>query len=147
MVTISSDTKLMPGADMSQFKVGDFVGVQGVASQSTALTINATLVRNWSTRAELQENKKEVKELIRSVAARNWQGTVVGDVNANGSFKLKVGETTYDIVLAANAMVVNQKYATILSSQIKAGDTVRVYGPATDTTITASVVRDVSIGL
>ena len=145
VVNVGAGTKLTPGNDIAQFQVGDFVGVQGVTSQSALWTIDATLVRNWSIRQVWLDAKKEVKELIRSVMPRNWQGVVVGDVNADGSFKLKIGEKTYDIKLAANAMVVNQKYMAIASSQIKTGDTVRVYGPATETSITASVVRDVSI--
>src|SRR3989338_4234786 len=144
VVNVSSTTKLAPRVDMAQFAVGDFVGAQGVMSTAADWTINATLVRNWTIRQTINDNKKEIKTMIKSVTARNWQGVVVGDVNADGSFKLQVGGTTYDIKLATGAKVVDKNYFTLASGSIKAGDTVRVYGPAQDTTITASVVRDVS---
>ena len=145
IINIASTTKLMPGSDMTQFQVGDFVGAQGVTSTTAVWTVDATLVRNWTARVTMQDTRKEIKDLMKSMTPRNWQGVVVGDVNADGSFKLKIGEVTYDIKLVTGAKVVNKNYIAISSGAIKLGDTVRVYGPATDTTITASVVRDVSI--
>jgi|GEM_PF-4460342 hypothetical protein len=44
-VNISSSTKLMP-SDITQFKVGDFVGVQGTVSQTSSWTIDAMLVKD-----------------------------------------------------------------------------------------------------
>jgi hypothetical protein len=139
-VNIIATTQLMPGTGMT---VGDFVGVQGMINSSAAWTIDAKLVRDWSVRKQAQENKQEIKMMM----ARNWEGVVVGDVNADGSFKLKVGEVTYDIKMASGAKVVTKNYGVAASGAIKMGDTVRVYGLASGTTITASVIRDVSLAL
>ncbi len=143
-VVVASDTKLMPGSDMSQFQVGDFIGAQGTVSTTAAWTINANLVRNWTGRQTINDNKQEIKGIIKEISAKNWEGIVVGDINGDGSFKLNVNGTTYDIKMATGAKVVDKNYMTLSPSQIKAGDTVRVYGPAVDTTITASVVRNTS---
>ncbi len=145
MVNTTSSTTLAPkAADMTQFVVGDFVGVQGKVSTSAAWTVDATLVRDWNVRQEAQANRKDIKDVIKAITARNWEGVVVGDINADDSFKLQVGSTTYDVKMATGAKVVDKNFLTLAESSIKAGDSVRVYGPATDTTITASVIRDVS---
>ena len=146
IINIPSSAQVLPVRDMAQFKVGDFVGVQGVASTSVAWTIDATLIRNWTERKVVQDTRKDIKNIMKSVMPRNWEGVVTGDVNADGRlFKLMVGDVTYDVTVVANAKVVNNGYGALDFSSIKSGDTVRVYGPAADTTITASVVRDVSV--
>jgi hypothetical protein len=149
IINISSDTKLMPGTDLSQFKVGDFVGVQGMVSQNSAWTIDATLVRNWNVRADLKAevkaNKDEVKAMVKMIKPRNWEGKASNITSA--SFILTVDSVAYTVNVASDAKVVNQKFLTMNFTDIKEGNTVRVYGPATDTTISASVVRDVSVGV
>lgn len=63
IINVSSSTALAPrAADMTQFAVGDFVGVNGVASTAAAWTIDATLVKNWTQRKEIRTEAKEVKE-------------------------------------------------------------------------------------
>lgn len=143
----SSDSRItiIPKVGLDQFKTGDFVGVQGSVNQSASFTIDARLVRNWSGRKEIQENKQDIRELIKQGTPRNWQGTA-SDVNVSAkTFTLTVEGVAYSVNLTASAIIVNQKYATIAFSDIKNGDTVRVWGPLSGTTITASVVRDVSI--
>jgi hypothetical protein len=54
VVNTSSSTQFVPGSDMSQFKAGDFVGVQGNVSQSASWTIDATLVRDWTQKQPAQ---------------------------------------------------------------------------------------------
>lgn len=145
IINVLPSTKLMPGVDMSQFKVGDFVGVQGITSATAAWTVDASLVRDWTARVTIQEDRKEVKDLIRAAMPKNWQG-IASNLNvATKTFTLTINGTAYNVVLTADAKIVNEKYAAIDFSAITSGDTVRVYGPATDTTITASVVRDTSI--
>ena len=146
VVNISSATKLAPGSDMSQFKVGDFVGLHGVVNQNAAWTIDATLVRNWTVRKAVTEIRKEIK----TIAAKNWQG-VVSNVNTDAkSFTLTidgkgVDGVSYAVTITSDAKVVNQNCTSISFGDIKNGDKIRVWGPAVDTTITASVVRNISI--
>lgn len=145
VINISSDTKLTPRADLAQFAVGDFVGVQGVASQSAAWTIDAKLVRNWTDKKEIRDDKKEVRDLIKSVSAKNWQG-IASNVDVTAKIlTLTIDGQAYSIVLASGAKVVDVKFMAMDFNLIKNGDTVRVYGPAVDTTITALVVRDISV--
>ena len=144
IINISADTELMPNSDMSQFKVGDFVGVQGIVNpESTDWQVTATLVRDWSVRKVEQENRQEIKDIIKEGTPRNWQGSAS---NLSGtSFTLTIDGMAYTVNVAAGAKIVNEKYSVIAFADIKTGDTVRVWGPVTDTTISASVVRDISI--
>lgn len=150
VVNVVSSTVLAPkAADMAQFVVGDFVGVQGVVSTSAAWTIDASLVRNWTARkeikAEVKENKQEIRGTVKAMTARNWEG-VASEVNADTmTFKLNVSGVTYDIKIATGAKIVNKAFMTLSFAGIKNGDTVRVYGPVVDSVITASVVRNVSV--
>lgn len=146
VINIASSTKLMPGSSISQFAAGDFVGVNGIASQTADWTIDATLVRNWTERRQVIETRKEIQELKRAIAPRNWEG-MASEVNGDANtFKLTVGDATYDIKLVAAAKIVDKGYVVMNFAAIQNGHTVRVYGPASGTTITASVVRDVSVG-
>src|SRR3989344_1839669 len=144
-VNIGSSTQLTPGGSMSQFKVGDFVGVQGMASTSGTFLIDATLVRNWTAKETEQNNKQEINKLMKEVSPRNWEGTASNTNAAGTSFTLTIDGVAYTINVAANAKVVNRSYFTIGLGDIKNGDTVRVWGPSSNNTITAYVVRDVSI--
>ncbi len=61
VVNVASDANLMPGASVSDVKVGDFVGVQGTTSQSAAWTVDANLVRDWTAKKVMQENNEMMK--------------------------------------------------------------------------------------
>ena len=58
IVNTSSSTQFMPGSNISQFKVGDFVGVQGTVNQNASWMIDATLIRDWTVK-QVQNNKPE----------------------------------------------------------------------------------------
>lgn len=59
-VNVSADTNLAPlTTGISQFTVGEFVGVQGIVSQSAAWTIDAKLVRNWTGKKMMMENREQ----------------------------------------------------------------------------------------
>lgn len=145
VVNISASTKLTPRSDIAQFNSGDFVGVQGSVNQSAVWTIDATLVRNWTDKQENQMIKKEIKEMMKAQSPRNWQGTA-SNINVSArTLALTVDGTAYNVNIATTAKVVNKMYLALDLSSIKDGDTVRVWGPLSDTTITAHVVRDISV--
>ena len=148
MVNVSSSDAriiIIPKVDIAQFKAGDFVGVQGSVNKNASFTIDATIVRNWTERKEMQAAKQEIKQMIKAQNTRNWQGTA-SNVNVSArSLTLTINGTAYTVNIAVDAKIVNKKYLTIPLSDIKDGHTVRVWGPSSDTTITASLVRDVSI--
>jgi len=151
-INISSDTKVVPETDLSKFKAGDFVGVQGSVNKGAAWTVNARLVRNWTERKEEKAdkkeektNKKEIKEMMKQEKPRNWAGTA-SDVNVDAkTLILTVNGVAYTVNLTANAKIVSQKFLAINFSDIKNGDRVDVFGPVSGATITASAVRDISI--
>ncbi len=55
-INVSTDTKLLPGTGISQFTVGEFVGIQGVVSQTDSWTVAARLVRDWSPKKATDTN-------------------------------------------------------------------------------------------
>ena len=160
IINISSSTKLMPTTDISKFKAGDFVGVQGVATTSGTWAIDASLIRDWTAekvmaeakkqeqeaKKQAQVNEKNVQELMKSVQPRNWEGVAI-NVNTDAkTLTLAVGgDMLYSVVLTSNAKVVNEGFMTMDFNAIKNGDKVRVYGPSSNNVITAVVVRDVSV--
>jgi hypothetical protein len=145
VVNISSSTQLMPLSAMSQFQVGDFVGVQGMTNTSASWTVDATLVRDWTARKMASDTKKEVQDLIKSVTPRNWQGSVMSVDTVANTFVLSIDGTSYTISLASDAQVVNEGYGKITLASLKVGDTVRIYASLSGTTATALVVRDTAI--
>ncbi len=147
VINIASSTKLMPKTDMTQFSVGDFVGVQGLANQNSVWAIDASTVRNWTTRNEIQMNKKEIKDVMKAEVAKNWQGVISNIDAGTRSFTLTVDDKAYVVNLTSDAKIVNQRFVAIVLSQVKNGDIVRVWGPVAGTVITASVMRDTMIGL
>ena len=140
----------VPSASVSQissFKTGDFVGVNGTVSQSQPWTIEAKLVRDWTGQKSAnqagQQTKKQINQLEKSARPRTYEGTAS---NLSGdSFSFSVKGNTYAVSVATNAKVVDKKWATINLSDVQSGDTVRVWGTLSGTNLTAEVVRDVSL--
>jgi hypothetical protein len=149
-VNVSSATKVLPeatGNDLTNFKQGDFVGIQGTVSQSSQLTIDAALIRDWTyhqtVNQERQQNIKSANALKKSIAPKNYVGTA-SNISDN-SFTLTINGTANTVNVASGAKVVNRNWLNIKVSDIKDGDNVRVWGTNDNGTITASIVRDVSI--
>lgn len=153
-ITISSTTKFMP-SDMSQIVVGDFVGVQGIANKDSA-TVDAGLVRDWTAKKVVKEarelikkerrnNKEEIREVIKNESPKNWQG-IATNINVDAkTFTLTVGGIVYTVQLVADVKIIDKMFLGTSLADVKEGDTVRVWGPLTDTTINAYVLRDVMI--
>ena len=148
-INVSAATTLMPqGVTLEKFKADDFVGIQGWVNGMTGYAIDADLVRNWTERQELhmtrQENRQEVRDVIKDLSPRNWQGTFKSLVL--DAFVLTIDGTDYTVALAPGAKIYNQQYLDMNLADIKAGHTVRFYGTVSGTTATAYVVRDISVG-
>jgi hypothetical protein len=149
-VNAGSGVKVLPeaaGNDLTQFKTGDFVGVQGTVSQSANWTIDATLIRDWTYRQvvnqERQQNIRSENALRKSSTPRNYVGTA-SNVNGN-SFTLTVNGVAYTVNVVSGAEVVNRNWLTMPLSSIQSGDNVRAWGVNASGTISASIVRDVSV--
>lgn len=149
-VNVPSTAEVLPvevGNDISQFKAGDFVGIQGTVSQNSNWTINATIVRDWTYRAEVVQQQKQNIQAARateqSSTPRNFVG-VASNVSGN-TFTLTVGATAYTVNIASGAEIANRNWVTLPATSIVNGDNVRVWGINTSGTINAQIVRDVSI--
>jgi len=154
-VRVGANTQILPKitggvSDLSGFKAGDFVGVQGKTADSPDWTIDATLVRNWTERQAVKETRKEVlqtekKGRIEGVG-KNFEGTT-GTVSAD-SFTITLQDgKVYTVKVSADAKVVNRNFLKMNLSDIRPGDRVRFFGTIDTTALTgnASVVRDVSV--
>ncbi len=148
-VNVSSGTQIFPataGNDLTQFKTGDFIGVQGKVSQSASWTVDATLVRDWTYRAAVtQEQKQNIQSAkgIRGDSPRDYVGTA-GNVNGSAFTLSAANGTSYTVNIASGVEIVNRNWITLPLASITSGDNVRVYGVNASGTITAQIVRDVS---
>jgi hypothetical protein len=146
-VNVGASARIFPAAtSTTQFKAGDFVGVQGTVSQSASLTIDATFVRDWTlpaTMVKQNENNGQSSEGGTKSGPRNFVGVAS---NLNGSmFTLTVNGMAESVIVSPGAQVVNRNRLTIPLASIQSGDSVRVSGVNASGTITAQIVRDMSI--
>ncbi len=149
-VNLASGAQILPvaaGTGLSQFKTGDFVGVQGTIDQTASWTVSATLVRDWTYRAAVtQEQKQNIQSAqgIRGGAPRDYIGTASG-VNGSSFMLAAANGTSYTVDVASGAEIVNRNWVTIPLTGIQSGDHVRVYGVNASGTVTAQIVRDVTL--
>jgi hypothetical protein len=136
-VNVGSAAQILPVNGITQLKVGDFVGVQGTVSQSASWTIDATLVHDWADRAMAAQGQGRKYP-------RNYVGTASG-VNGSSFTLSAAAGASYTVDVASGAKVVNTKWVTIPLASINSGDNVRVYGTNASGTITAQIVRDITI--
>ncbi|MHB8660404.1 MAG: DUF5666 domain-containing protein [Minisyncoccota bacterium] len=147
-VNVSSSAQVMPqGAALSSFQQGDFVGVQGTVDQSASWTVDATLVRDWTARQALNQERQQNVQSVREVmqgAPRTVQGTV-SSLSGESFTLTTASNTAYAVSLTSTAKILQRHWLTLDFSQVQNGDTVRVWGPVASSTISASIFRDTSI--
>jgi len=154
-VNVASGAEVLPAVtgvtatDLSAFKAGDFVGVQGNADATASWTINAKTVRDWTVKATENTNRKDVQGTEKSGkeqgVGRVFEGTASGV--SGTSFSLAAQNHTFTVNAASATSILNRNWLTIGLSAIQNGDHVRVFGTAdaSMTTVTAQVVRDVTL--
>ncbi len=147
-VNVPTSAQIYPqGVGLSSFQQGDFVGVQGTVNSSTGWTIDATVVRDWTQRQavtqQVQQNVQNIKSTM-GTGPRNYAGTLS---NLSGqSFTLTTsGGTAYSVSLTGSAEIVQKNFRTLDFTQVQNGDSVRVWGNAASSSLTASIFRDLSI--
>ncbi len=150
-VNVGTSAQILPvavGNDLTQFKTGDFIGVQGTVSKSAGWTIDATLVRDWTYRQaanqQRQQNVQSARGTIKSGTPRNYVGTAS---NVSGSsFTLSAADgTSYTVNVASGAEVVSRNWLTLPLASIQNGDSVHVWGVNASSTIAGRIVRDLSL--
>lgn len=149
-IKIDSNTKFAPqGLTLSQIQTNDFIGLNGKVNGEETLTVNATLIRDWTEKKiikeEIQQNKKEVKQIIKETPKPETRILTIESVNTNNTLTAKLNTQTITVSLANNVKLLDRNWKTITFDQLKANDTIRVYGVLSGTTLEASVIRDISI--
>lgn len=151
-INVVTNTEVLPkitgtSADISNFAAGDFIGVQGTANQSSAWTIDAKIVRDWTVRQTANQNRQAVHQVEKtgkeSGVGKIFQGAASNV--ASSSFTLTSGNVSYAVNVGATTSVINRNWLKLPLVSIQNGDNVRVFGTASGTVITAEVVRDVSV--
>ncbi len=150
-VNTPSGSEILPSAaagDLTKFQAGDYVGVQGTISTNAPWTINASIVRDWTMRqvtaTQQRQNQQSVKQLMTSETPKVYVGTA-SNVAASSLTLTATNGTSYSVNIATDAKILNRNWLSASVSSIANGDTVRVFGTNANGTITASVVRDITI--
>lgn len=138
-INVGADAKVLPS--LNGLKAGDFVGILGTVSTSSNFTINATLVRDWTSQRAMREAKHREKNRERP---RDYRGTAS---NLSGSsFTLTTAKgTVYTVEVASDAKILNRTRGALPFADIGDGNTVLVRGSDASGTITAHLVRDISL--
>ncbi len=150
-VNVSSSAKVLPAAannDITQFKTGDFVGVQGTVSTSANFTIDASLVRDWTYRQamnqERRQNVQSASQTIKSGTPKNYAGTVSNISDSSFTLTNKKG-TAFTVDVPTGTEVVNRNWINLPIANIQNGDQVHAWGINSSSTIAGQIVRDISI--
>ncbi len=130
----STTTQVIPvgpngAGDLSAIKIGDQVSAMGMI-QSQSLSINATVVRDWST-----SQQQTARQLFIGTAS-----------NVSGSSFTLTGNNNiaYTVMTDSNTTVWNTRRSSLNFSRIQSGDRVRVLGVLSGNVIVPSIVRDIS---
>ena len=147
-VNVPSSAEVLPGGDMSKFSQGDFVGVSGMVSQSGNWTVDAKVVRDWTYRTtvntEAKQNQQAVRQTMQSERPKVYVGTASA-VTASSLTLTASNGTAYTVDIASGAKLLNKSWLSLAVTDIQNGDTVRVFGVNANGTISATVVRDISL--
>lgn len=149
-VNVPTTASVLPqGKTLSDFKTGDFVGVQGMVDSSAGWTVNATLIHDWTARAAVKQEIKANVEAVHTTMTsgpRIIQGTISNlDATAQTFTLTSAAGTAYSVSLSSGAKIVGKNFATINLSMVTSGDTVRVYGTVSSSAVSASIFRDISV--
>lgn len=151
-IKIDSATKVTPHAgavnDVSDIKVGNSVSVNGTASADGAWTISAKTVNDPAMAKALKQERKDnehaIKDFGRSVKAI-FQGIVSNLASNSFTLTTSVGNAFTVDTNAATKFLNNRFLSLSGSSTVSNSDRVRVFGTNASGTITAQIIRDISI--
>ena len=150
-INVPASAQILPhGMALSSFQQGDFVGIEGTVSQDANFTVDATLIRDWTARKaahqEIKQNIQSVRAMQRSETPRITEGTVSALDTSAQTFTLTTKSgMNYSVSLTSSARVLQKNWVTFDLSKVQDGDTVRVWGPVASSTVSASVLRDLSV--
>jgi hypothetical protein len=148
-VNVTGTTNVNPhvGAvnDLSNVKVGDTVSVQGTAA-SDSLTLTATSINDPAMTKMLNKERQDNQKAIRDLRPKNLFSGLVSGV-AGASFTLTPNKgAALTVNTNASTTFENNNFLTLSGiTALTAGDRAQVYGARASTTVTAQIVRDLSL--
>lgn len=156
-IIIGGSTTIMPHEsainNLSDVKTGDFIGVQGIINSSAPWTVDAKLIRDWTSRKVLHEETKTNMQAIRSTektGRENGIGRIfegkASTVKATSFTLTTAGGSIYTVNVSSATKLVDKAFHILSAlTLMQAGDHIRIFGTASSTVITPQVVRDTSV--
>jgi hypothetical protein len=151
-VQIAATTKVTPhqGAanDVSSIKIGDTISVKGTAVADAGLTIRAKTVNDPAMEKVLEQEKKTNKNAIKDFGktVKSIFEGVVSNLSGHSFTLTTGGGGVFTVQTSAATKFLNNRFLSLSgSSTISNNDHVRVFGTNASGTITAQIVRDVSV--
>jgi hypothetical protein len=119
---------------LADIVVGDEINLNGTMASGSALTVNATVVRDVT----------KVQNTPVSSVRDTFQGSLVSLVGTSTptTMTLNIGGTNYTVNIPSTAIVLSNAWLPVSLSTFVNGDTVRIFGTMSSTTINALVVRN-----
>lgn len=153
-VRVGSAVPVVPSSagagDLSQIHAGDYVGIVGAVAPSIPLMIDASYVRNWTQTVSVTPTSGGATTASTSTSASAvpagttlYTGTVT-DTGPNTLTMTGADGTSYTVAIGPNTTVWDTTRTDMPLSSIQQGDSIRINGTLSGTTITATVVRDTS---
>ncbi|HAR99509.1 MAG: hypothetical protein US57_C0026G0006 [Candidatus Moranbacteria bacterium GW2011_GWC2_37_73] len=121
-----------------------------IGASGLTLTASASMMKNnRGLKLERQENPSKITrvkkaENIRSVTHRRTIPGIVQSISAD-SLIMTQGNKNYTVAISGATRLLNRKWNTIPSSDIKEGDKIRIFGTISGTNIVAQTIRDISL--
>ncbi len=156
-ITVGANTEVMPHEsaknDVSDIHVGDFVGVLGTVDTNSSWTVNAKLVKDWTSRKAIHTETKANLQSVRATEkaghssgiGKIFEGTASNVTSSSFTLTAKNG-TAYTVNVTADTKTIDRAFHSIGGlSVIQEKDHIRVFGTATSGTITSQIVRDTSL--
>ena len=152
-IKISSGTEVLPRVlgvnDHLAWAVGDYVGAQGTISTTEGWTIDAKVIRDRTEHFAVQQDRKDNREAIKDIkgghneSARTSEGKI--DAVNGTSFVFNRDGFVATVVTSSSTKIVDRNWTTLAFTSMQVGDKLRVYGAMASSTITAEVIRDMSV--
>lgn len=134
-------------------KVRNALAISGLALAigASGLTLTASANATGARKTNIEKHQsltkiariKKTESIKKSFHKRTFPG-IVSAVSTD-SMTITKGNKTYTVSISSATRALNRKWKTINLSDIKNGDKIIVQGSLSDTTITATTIRDISL--
>jgi hypothetical protein len=137
-ITTSGTTQFMNKKSqtitLADIVVGDEINLNGTMASGSSLAVNATVVRDVT----------KVQNTPVTSVRDTFQGSLVtlAGTSTPTTMTLNIGGTNYTVNIPSTAIVLSNAWLPVSLSTFVNGDTVRIFGTMSSTTINAFVVRN-----